>query len=101
MLRVHAFQAGPRKAAETSLGFVFFTIYLLALPILVSFAVNGTLVTWTLPEFYTSYIALLSLIQWIFVAVLGLLLAGAAALIAHNVHQPSIEHKKYRRKYVH
>ena len=101
MLRLRAFQAGLRKAAETSLGFVFFTIYLLALPILVSFAVNGILVTWTLPEFYTSYIALLSLIQWIFVAAFGLLLSGAAALIAHYIHEPVIEHKKYRRKYVH
>jgi len=101
MLRLHAYQAGPRKAAETSLGFVFFTIYMLALPILVNFAVNGILVTWTLPEFYTSYIGLLSLIQWIFVAVFGLLLTGASALIAHYVPQAAIEPKKYRRKYVH
>ena len=101
MLSLHAFQAGSRKASEATLGFVFFSIYLLSLPILVSFAVNGILVTWTLPEFYTSYIALLSLIQWIFVAVFGLVLTGAAALIAHYVPQPVIDHKKYRRKYVH
>ena len=101
MLRLRAFQAGSREAAETTLGFVFFTIYLLSLPILVSFAVNGILVTWALPEFYTSYLALLSLIQWIFVAGFGLLLAGAAALIAHYVPQPAFVPKKYRRKYVH
>jgi hypothetical protein len=102
MLRLHAFQAGPRQAAETSLGFVFFTIYLLALPILVSFAVNGILVTGTFPEFNTSFIALLSLIQWIFVAALGLLLTGAASLIAHYVPQPAMKYyKKYRRKYGH
>jgi hypothetical protein len=101
MLRLRAFQAGSRKAAETTLGFVFLTIYLLALPILVSFAVNGFLVTWALPEFYTSYLALLSLIQWIFVAVFGLVLAGVAALIAHYVPRPAFEPKKYRRKYVH
>ena len=52
-------------------------------------------------EFYTSYIALLSLIQWIAVAALGLVLTGAAALIAHFAPQPAIEQKKYRRKYVH
>jgi hypothetical protein len=101
MLLLHAFQAGSRKAAEISLGFVFFTIYLLALPVLVSFAVNGFLVTWALPEFYTSYISLLSLIQWIFVAALGLVLTGTAALIAHYIKVPFIEKKKYRRKYVH
>ena len=97
MLRLHAFQAGPRKAAETSLGFVFFTIYLLALPILVSFAVNGVLVTWALPEFYTAYIALLSLIQWIFVAALGLSLTGVAALIANYVPRPARNYRKSRR----
>ena len=101
MLRLRAFQAGSRQAAETTLGFVFFTLYLLALPILVSFAVNGLVVTWTLPEFYTSYLALLSLIQWLAVAAFGLALTGAAALIAHFVPQPAFEQKKYRRKYVH
>jgi hypothetical protein len=77
-----AVRLGSRKAAETSLGFVFLTIYLLALPVLVSFAVNGPLVTWTLPEFYTSYIALLSLIQGLLVAAIGLLLMGIAAGMA-------------------
>jgi hypothetical protein len=77
-----AVRLGSRKAAETSLGFVFLTIYLLALPVLVSFAVNGSLVTWTLPEFYTSYIALLSLIQGLLVAAIGLLLMGIAAGMA-------------------
>jgi hypothetical protein len=77
-----AVRLGSRKAAETSLGFVFLTIFLLALPVLVSFAVNGLFVTWTLPEFYTSYIALLSLIQGLFVAVIGLLLTGIAAGMA-------------------
>jgi len=102
MWRLHAFRTGSRKAAEFTLGFTFITIYLLALPILVSFAINGLVVTWTLPEFYSSYLALLSLIQWIFISVFGLLLSGASALIARYVPQ-SIEevHPKYRRKYVH
>lgn len=51
MLRLQTFRVGSRKAAETTLGFVGFIIYLLALPILVSFAVNGFVVTWTLPSF--------------------------------------------------
>jgi hypothetical protein len=101
MLRLSAFEAGPRNAAETSLSFVFATLYLLALPILISFAINGVLVTWTLPEFYTSYIALLALIQWIFVAALGLILTGAGALVAHYIPQRAIKPIKYRRKYEH
>jgi hypothetical protein len=97
MLRLHAFESGWREAAETSLGCVFFTLYLLTLPILVSFAVNGLRVTWTLPEFYTIFIAFLSLIQWRFVAAIGLLLTGIAALIAHYVPRPAKRHKRSRR----
>jgi hypothetical protein len=97
MLRMRAFEDSSREAAETSLGFVFFTLYLLALPILVNFAVNGLLVTWTLPEFYTTFIAFLSLIQWIFVAAIGLLLTGIAALVAHYVPKPAKRRTRSRR----
>lgn len=97
MVPLHAFESGPHQASETSLGFVLFTLYLLALPVLVSFAINGILVTWTLPEFYTIFIALLSLIQWRFVVAVGLALTGAAALIAHYVPQPVKSHKRSRR----
>jgi hypothetical protein len=74
-----AFKAGPRKAAETALGYIWFTLYLLALPILLSFAINGFTLTWTLPEWYTLFIGLLSLIQSMIVAALGLLLVGVSA----------------------
>ncbi|MFA5874935.1 MAG: alkaline phosphatase family protein, partial [Anaerolineales bacterium] len=82
MFGLRAFKAGPRKAAETALGYIWFTIYLLALPILLSFAINGFTVTWTLPEFYTLFIGLLSLIQSLIVAAVGLVLVGLAAGIA-------------------
>jgi len=82
MFGLRAFKAGPRKAAETALGYIWFTIYLLALPILLSFAVNGFTVTWTLPEWSTLFIGLLSLIQSLIVAAVGLLLVGVAAGIA-------------------
>jgi len=81
MIGLRAFNSGLRRAAEVSLEYVWFTLYLLALPILLSFAVNGVTVTWTLPEFYTLYIGLISIIQWIFVAAGGLVLTGMAALI--------------------
>ncbi|HEY5270318.1 MAG TPA: alkaline phosphatase family protein, partial [Anaerolineales bacterium] len=79
MFGLSAFKAGPRKAAETALGTIWFCIYLLALPILLSFAINGFTVTWTLPEFYTLFIGLLSLIQSMIVAAVGLLLVGLSA----------------------
>ena len=79
MFGLRAFKVGPRKAAETTLGFLWFTIYILALPVLLSFAINGFTITWTLPEWYTLFFGLLSLIQWLVVAALGLLLVGVAA----------------------
>jgi hypothetical protein len=79
MFGLRAFKAGPRKAAETALGYIWFTIYLLALPILLSVAINGFTLIWTLPEWHTLFIGLLSLIQSMIVASLGLLLVGVAA----------------------
>jgi len=79
MFGQRAFKAGPRKAAETTLGYIWFTIYLLALPVLLSFAINGFTVIWTLPEFYTLFFGLLSLIQSLFVAAIGLVLIGLAS----------------------
>jgi hypothetical protein len=97
MLNQRTFETGPKKAAESSLAFIFMVMYFLAFPILVNFSVNGFIVTWALPEFYTSFIALLSLIQWIFVAAVGLLLTGMAALIARFVPQPVKKYKRIRR----
>jgi hypothetical protein len=82
MLGLRAFKSGPRRAAEITLGYAWFTVYLLALPILLSFAINGAIITWTLPEFYTLFLGLLSIIQWIFVAAVGLVLTGLSALIS-------------------
>jgi hypothetical protein len=84
-----AFRQGARHAAGISLGYVWFTIYLLALPVLFSSALNGVVVTWTLPELYSMYLALLSIIQWIIVAALGLVLTGLAALIGWLAARPA------------
>ena len=81
MIGLRAFRQGARKAAGVSLGYVWFTIYLLSLPALLSFALNGVTVTWTLPEFYTLYIGLLSIIQSLIVAAMGLLLVGVSASV--------------------
>jgi hypothetical protein len=43
--------------------------------------VNGTLVRWTLPEMWTAFFGLLSMILILSLAVLGGLIAGGAALI--------------------
>lgn len=71
-------------AAHNSLNITFSVLFALALPVLWSFYRNGVLITWTLPEFGSMYVSFLSLIQSIFVALFGLLLAGISALIAHR-----------------
>jgi hypothetical protein len=79
MFGLRAFNAGARKAAEFSLGYIWLTIYILTLPILLTFAINGFTITWAQPEWYTMFIGLLSLIQSMVVAMVGFVLIGGSA----------------------
>ena len=88
LARMEAFKKKPRRAARTCMDLVFMVLYLLALPVLVSFALNGFGAGWTLPEFYTIFVALLSFLQAVFVSVIGLLLIGLTALIAKLAYRP-------------
>ena len=90
MARQEAFSKSPRRAARTSMWAILGIVYILLLPVLVNFAINGLLTEWTLPEFYTIFIALLSFIQILFVVILGLLLTGLIAFITRL-----IPHSKY------
>ncbi len=81
------FSTRPSAAAELVLDLVLTTLYILALPVLFSFALNGALVTWALPEFASTFLGFLSLIQVLIVAVLGLLLCGITAGVAALVHR--------------
>jgi len=76
------FRQPPSRAFELSLGFVFTAIYLVSLPILLSYALNGLIVRWTLPHFPSLFPAFLAVLQALVVAAGGLLFAGIAALIA-------------------
>ncbi len=76
-----SFRQGPRRAAEVSLGLSFVILYLLSLPLLVHFVLNGAAVSWTLPDMLTAFIAFMSLAQALIVAVAGLLFTAIAALI--------------------
>ncbi|MEZ0395415.1 MAG: alkaline phosphatase family protein [Anaerolineales bacterium] len=79
MFGLRAWHGTARQAAGSALGYVWFVLYLLALPILLSFAVNGVTVTWTLPEFTVLYLGFLSVVQWLFAAAFGLTLVGVSA----------------------
>ncbi len=56
-------------------------VFVVGLPALASYLLNGLLVTWTLPDYLTSFMCLISLIQVLVISVLTPILAGITALI--------------------
>jgi hypothetical protein len=82
MLGLRAFKDKPLQAAEASFALTFVTLYLVSLPALWSFALNGALISWTLPDFGSMFLGFLSILQSLVVAALGLALAGVSALIS-------------------
>ena len=84
---LRTFQGGPGRAATLTVALALVTVYLLSLPILWSYALNGLFVTWALPEFGSLFLALISGIQVLAVAAGGLLLCGVAALIAWPIYR--------------
>ncbi len=81
MFGLRVFKKNPLQAAETSLALTFVTLYLVSLPALWGFALNGALVTWTLPDFGSMFLGFLSILQGLVLAAGGLILAGLIALI--------------------
>jgi hypothetical protein len=82
MFGLRAFRAGPRQATALALGFLWFLLYILAIPAALNFAINGPTTTWTLPEFVTQFQGFFAIVQGLFVAGLGLVLLGIGALVA-------------------
>jgi hypothetical protein len=76
------FRLSPGHAAEFSLDMGLVAVYLLALPALIGFAVNGFSVTWALPEFNTWYLGFFSLVQILMFAAITPLMAGLSALVS-------------------
>lgn len=76
------FKTTPRRAAETTFELVFAVLILLALPIAWSFALNGALVGWALPDMPSMFMAFICTLQALIVAALGIVLCGVTALIA-------------------
>lgn len=81
MLILRAFRQGAFHAAATALSLTLTTIYLLAIPILLSYTLNGALVTWTLPDMLSMFVAFLSVIQCLVVAAVGLVLVSVSAIV--------------------
>lgn len=75
------FKSAPGESAGKVMAFTFTTLYLVSLPILWHFALNGALVTWTIPDMAGMFMGFLSILQVLVIAVFGLLLVGVTALI--------------------
>jgi hypothetical protein len=71
-----------RDAARLTVGWALLAVAMVMLPALLSFALNGPLISWTLPDFPTFFLGFLATLQALFIAAFGLLFAGIAALIA-------------------
>lgn len=85
------FKRTPADAALSTFKLFFTMAFLNGLPALFSFALNGAVVTWTLPDYLSSFLALLSLIQVLVIAVSALIFAGIAALIARRTLKKSLK----------
>jgi hypothetical protein len=96
MTGLRSFKKVPREAAETSLGLSFVTLYLVLLPALWSFALNGALITWTLPDFGSMFLGFLSILQALILAAAGLLFSALAAWVAKLTSNPKTVHDTLR-----
>ncbi len=81
MTCLNAFRHSSQQAARISLGFTWTILYILSIPILLNFSVNGVTANWTLPEFSTYFLGLFSLTFVLFVSVFGLVLLGISIFV--------------------
>ena len=75
------FSQGPGVAFQSILDFSLLTIYLLFIPVLFSFALNGWKAIWALPEFNSVMFAFINTLQILFVTILGIILGGVLNLV--------------------
>jgi hypothetical protein len=91
---MRAYRMTAFYASEATLKFVLAVITSLTLPVGIHYVVNGAFVTWALPNFLLNFIGLLSLIQILASAALGLIFIGISAIIgALSTHGTKYEAK--------
>lgn len=73
--RLKSLRQAPIQAGISTLEVTLAVIYLLSLPVWVSFWLNGFAAGWTLPHFPSLFMAFISLIQILMAAALGILLS--------------------------
>lgn len=77
----------PWDAVLSTIGFTLTTILIAGLPVLWNFYMNGVLVTWTLPDYPSSYLGLLGLLQVIIIACGGILASLLTLLITWSTQR--------------
>ncbi len=75
------FRGSPNQNGMRTLYLGFTVLFFASLPVLASYLLNGALVTWTLPDYLTSFFCLIGLIQILVISGLTPVLAALAALI--------------------
>lgn len=70
------------EAARLTVEWALLAVAVVGLPALFSFAFNGPIITWTLPDFPSFFLGFLATLQALFIAAFGILFAGVAALVA-------------------
>jgi hypothetical protein len=81
MFTQKAFASGAKAAAFSSEGLTWSLLLLVFIPVLINFALNGFLPTWTLPNISTAFIGLLGMLQLVLLSLFGLILIGISALV--------------------
>ena len=81
-LGVGLFRRPRGEAARLTVSWALLAVAIVGLPALASFAFNGPLITWTLPDFRSFFLGFLAVLQALFIAVFGILFSGVAALVS-------------------
>jgi hypothetical protein len=79
LLRMHSEKT--LQATNTHIAFAWTLFYIVSLPALWSYAYNGAVVTWTLPDMASMFMGFLSILQMLVLAALGLVFTGITPLV--------------------
>ncbi len=84
----------PLDATLSTVGIVLTMIFVSALPVFWSFFLNGVLVTWTLPDYLSSFLGLLGLLQILMIAVAGLIAILITAVISRTSQRQPVKRQR-------
>jgi hypothetical protein len=78
---INTYRLPQTALLQITLGYLVAVWGLLALPVALSYAVNGATITWVLPDMTTCFLGFLSLLQIVANAIVGVMLIGVVAMV--------------------